>query len=131
MEQIALENAFFKEHLRKAINEIYNKQRAVGLKKMEYSGPSKAKSRGESLRDAINHPHYKLASDIAGAHVTMFYPISMRFVDMKHLNNWRIYNKPIWRTFYKKIFSDMRFEFSDWLKTQTAEAIRKACQPLI
>ncbi len=57
--------------------------------------------------------------DVAGSgsslYATIVYPTYIRFLDMKRLGNYRIYNRPIWGILYRQTLRDIRYEFSDWL----------------
>ena len=125
MEDLLLKGEYLKQQLQKGLNEIFEAQRAVASKKVDRSTKAK-KSRSGALMASLLNPNYKLTTQAAGVHGLITYPREIRFQDMKHLGNWRIYNKQIWRILYKETFRNIRFEFSDWLRTQTITELKDA-----
>ena len=125
MEDLLLKGEYLKQQLQKGLNEIFEAQRGVASKKVDRSAKAK-KSRSGALMASLLNPNYKLTTQLAGVHGLITYPREIRFQDMKHLGNWRIYNKQIWRILYKETFRNIRFEFSDWLRTQTITELKDA-----
>lgn len=125
MKDLLLKGEYLKQQLQKGLNEIFEAQRAVASKKVNRLSQTK-KSRSSELMDSLMHPDYKLSTQTAGVQGIITYPLEIRFRDMKHLGNWRIYNKQIWRILYKETFRNIRFEFSDWLRTQTITELKDA-----
>lgn len=125
MEDLLLKGEYLKQQLQKGLNDIFEAQRAVASKKVDRSAKAK-KSRSGALMASLLHPDYKLSTQAAGVHGLITYLREIRFQDMKHLGNWRIYNKQIWRILYKETFRNIRFEFSDWLRKQTIKELKDA-----
>lgn len=125
MEDLLLKGEYLKQQLLKGLNEIFEAQRVVASRKIDRSEKAK-KSRSGALMASILHPDYKLSAYAAGVQGIVRYPKEIRFQDMKHLGNWRIYNKQIWRILYKETFANIRFEFSDWLRTQMIQELSDA-----
>ena len=101
MEDLLLKGEYLKQQLQKGLNDIFEAQRAVASQKVIRSAKVN-KGRSSALMDSLLHPDYKLTTQAAGVHGLITYPIEIRFQDMKHLGNWRIYNKLIWRILYKE-----------------------------
>ena len=127
MEDLLLKGEYLKQQLQKGLNDIFEAQRAVAGRKIDRTEKAK-RSRSGQLLASILHPDYKLSAFAGGVHGVITYPQEIRFQDMKHLGNWRIYNKQIWRILYKETFANMRFEFSEWLRTQTVKDLQQALQ---
>lgn len=127
MEDLLLKGEYLKQQLQKGLNNIFEAQRAVAGRKIDKSEKAK-KSRSGRLMASLLNPDYKLTSFAGGVNGLITYPQEIRFQDMKHLGNWRIYNKQIWRILYKETFANMRFEFSEWLRTQTVKDLQQALQ---
>lgn len=125
MDDLLLKGEYLKQQLQKGLNDIFEGQRLVASRKIDSSAKAK-KNRSGALMASLLHPDYKLTTQAAGVHGLITYPREIRFQDMKHLGNWRIYNKQIWRILYKETFRNIRFEFSDWLKTQTINELKNA-----
>lgn len=127
MEDLLIKGEYLKQQLQKGLNNIFEAQRSVAARKID--GSEKAnKSRSGQLMASLLNPDYKLSAYAAGVNGVINYPREIRFQDMKHLGNWRIYNKQIWRILYKETFANMRFEFSEWLRAQTVKSLQEALQ---
>ncbi len=127
MEDLLIKGEYLKQQLQKGLNDIFEAQRGVAARKVDNSEKAK-KSRSGRLMASLLNPDYKLTSFAGGVHGVVTYPREIRFQDMKHLGNWRIYNKQIWRILYKETFANIRFEFSDWLRTQLTKSLQQALQ---
>lgn len=125
MEDLLLKGEYLRQQLQKGLDKIFEAQREVASRKIDRSEKAK-KSRSGALMASILHPNYKLSAFAGGVHGLITYPREVRFQDMKHLGNWKIYNKQIWRILYKDTFSSIRFEFSDWLRTQMVKELSDA-----
>lgn len=129
MEEIRLRGEYFREYLQKGIREIYDAQRSVAATKLG-SGQTGRKSRGSLLMESLVNPDYSLTVQGGGVHAVLNYPKEIRFQDMRHLGNWKIYNRQIWGILYRRTFQDMRYEFSDWLRHRVVSQLTEALQPL-
>lgn len=125
MEDLLIKGEYLRQQLQKGLNSIFESQRSVAARKIDRSMEAR-KSRSGVLMDSLQNPEYKLTAMAAGVQGLITYPREIRFQDMKHLGNWRIYNKQIWRILYKETFANMRFEFSEWLRTQTTKGLQEA-----
>lgn len=52
---------------------------------------------------------------------TITYPLYLRFLDMKRLGNWEIYNRQIWGIIYGDVVKRVRYGYRDWLKDRVNE----------
>lgn len=127
MEDLLIKGEYLKQQLQKGLNDIFEAQRKVAGRKIDSSEKAK-KSRSGQLMASILHPDYKLSAFAGGVQGVITYPREIRFQDMKHLGNWRIYNKQIWRILYKETFANIRFEFSEWLKSRMIKNLQEALQ---
>lgn len=127
-----LTSKYFAEHLRKGFRNIFDEQRAIAACKI-YDHEAKTltgyrRSRSHILEQALQNPSYVIQPSGSGVAASVNYPSYIRFLDMKRLGNYRIYNRPIWGILYKQTFQDIRYEFSSWLLKNFGEEIRQAFQ---
>ena len=66
--------------------------------------------------EALMHPQYRISADGPGIKAETTLPTYIRFLDMKRLGNWKIYNRQIWGILYKETLNNTKYEYRDWLK---------------
>lgn len=116
---------YFTEHIRKGFQSILAQQRAIAANKVygheATRTDGRTRSRSHVLEHSLQTPDYTINPDGAGISASIVYPSYIRFLDMKRLCNYRIYNRPIWKTLYKQTLQDIRYEFSDWIRDNFGE----------
>lgn len=127
MEELRIQGQYLRDQLLQGIRQIYAAQRQIASRKMAY-GPAKGRS-GDLMR-SLTSPEYTLTVRDGGVHGRLTYPKEIRFQDIKHLGNWRIYNRQVWGILWKETFRNIRFEFSDWLREKFKERMNEALKPL-
>lgn len=132
MDAAQITSQYFAECIRKGFRTIFAEQRAVAAKKI-YSHEAKTlkgypRSRSHVLEQSLQSPDYTVNPSGSGVSARVNYPSYIRFLDMKRLGNYRIYNRPIWGILYKQTFQDIRYEFGDWLRKNFGEEIRQSFQ---
>lgn len=130
MQDISVVSKYFQEQVRRGFWNAFAKQRAVAQGKIYsrqayYSNDSK-RSRSGSLQKALESPDFKARRAGDGVEAVYRYPTYMRFLDMKRKANYRLYNRPLWRTFYKETIPAIRFEFRDWLAKNFKQDLQQA-----
>lgn len=130
MQDIRIVSRYFQEQIRRGFYSAFNKQRSVAhgkiySKQAYYSNESK-RSRSGNLQQALESPDFKARGAGDGVEAVYSYPTYMRFLDMKRKANYRLYNRPLWRTFYKETIPAIRFEFTDWLAKNFKQDIQQA-----
>lgn len=123
MEDFLLQGEYLREQLQKGLERIFEAQRIVASRKLNQKA---AGSRSSQLMRSLVHPEYRLTARPGAVHGMVRYPREIRFQDMRHLGNWRIYNRQIWRILYKETFADIRYEFSDWLRARVVNSLSQA-----
>lgn len=123
-----LRGQYFKEYLQKGFLRIFEEQRRIAAAKI-YSRKS-ARSRSGALMNALRSPSWSISTAGAGVEARVDYPTYLRFLDMKRLGNYKIYNRPVWGILYKETFRDLKYEFRDWLTSQLHESLTDALNPL-
>lgn len=124
----ALKRQYFTEYIRAGFRDIFKAQREIAYRKTFYAGESSAKSRSARLREALEGVSVQITPSGSGIKATVEYPLFIRFLDMKHIGNYRIYNRPVWGILYRETLRDIRYEFSGWLQKNFGEELAKAFQ---
>ncbi|MDE6235340.1 MAG: hypothetical protein K2M56_06285 [Muribaculaceae bacterium] len=117
MESQGLKVQYFREQLEKGIREIVDRQKAiVAERQLQFGSGGNDRNRGEALMQAVGNPQYSLTQRGNGMELIWRIPLQLRFVDMKHLGDWRVYNRQIWPMMYGRVRSSIIYEYRDWLR---------------
>ncbi len=123
---------YFTEYVNRGFRRIYEEQRRIAAAKIygkqAYRTDGTPRSRSGRLQQALASPTFSITGSGSGISAKAQYPTYLRFLDMKRLGNYRIYNRPVWGILYKETFNDIRFEFSAWLRKNLADSIRESYQ---
>ena len=127
-----LVSKYFTEYIRRGFRNIFEEQRRIAANniygKQAYRTDGSKRSRSGRLQKALESPTLILDGSGSSLSAAVKYPTYIRFLDMKRLGNYRIYNRPIWGILYKQTFRDIRYEFHDWLKKFTTTTISNSYQ---
>jgi len=123
---------YFTEYVNRGFRRIFEEQRRIAAAriygKQAYRTDGTPRSRSGRLQQALASPTFSITGYGFGISAKAQYPTYLRFLDMKRLGNYRIYNRPVWGILYKETFNDIRFEFSTWLRKNLADSIRESYQ---
>ncbi len=123
---------FFTEYVNRGFRRIFEEQRRIAAAKIygkqAYRTDGTPRSRSGRLQQALASPTFSITGSGSGISAKAQYPTYLRFLDMKRLGNYRIYNRTVWGILYKETFNDIRFEFSAWLRKNLADSIRESYQ---
>ena len=123
---------YFTEYVNRGFRRIFEEQRRIAAAKIygkqAYRTDGTPRSRSGRLQQALASPTFSITGSRSGISTKAQYPTYLRFLDMKRLGNYRIYNRPVWGILYKETFNDIRFEFSAWLRKNLADSIRESYQ---
>lgn len=123
---------YFTEYVNRGFRRIFEEQRRIAAAKIygkqAYRTDGTPRSRSGRLQQALASPTFSITGSGSGISAKVQYPTYLRFLDMKRLGNYRIYNRPVWGILYKETFNDIRFEFSAWLRKNLADSIRESYQ---
>lgn len=123
---------YFAEYVNRGFRRIFEEQRRIAAAKIygkqAYRTDGTPRSRSGRLQQALVSPTFSITGSGSGISAKAQYPTYLRFLDMKRLGNYRIYNRPVWGILYKETFNDIRFEFSAWLRKNLADSIRESYQ---
>lgn len=123
---------YFTEYVNRGFRRIFEEQRRIAAAKIygkqAYRTDETPRSRSGRLQQALASPTFSITGSGSGISAKAQYPTYLRFLDMKRLGNYRIYNRPVWGILCKETFNDIRFEFSAWLRKNLADSIRESYQ---
>lgn len=123
---------YFTEYVNRGFRRIFEEQRRITAAKIygkqAYRTDGTPRSRSGLLQQALASPTFSITGSGSSISAKAQYPTYLRFLDMKRLGNYRIYNRPVWGILYKETFNDIRFEFSAWLRKNLADSIRESYQ---
>lgn len=123
---------YFADYVRKGFNSIFQEQRRIAQSKIyskqAYNTNGSPRSRSGCLQAALSSPSLSMTGAGSSLSAAVSYPTYIRFLDMKRLGNYKIYNRPIWGILYKQTFRDLKYEFGDWLKKFTQDSLTHALQ---
>lgn len=123
---------YFTEYVNRGFRRIFEEQRRIAAAKIygkqAYRTDGTPRSRSGRLQQALASPTFSITGSGSGISAKAQYPTYLRFLDMKRLGNYRIYNRPVWGILYKETFNDIRFEFSACLRKNLADSIRESYQ---
>lgn len=123
---------YFTEYVNRGFRRIFEEQRRIAAAKIygkqAYRTDGTPRSRSGRLQQALASPTFSITGSGSGISAKAQYPTYLRFLDMKRLGNYRIYNRPVWGILYKETFNDIRFEFSAWLRKNLDDSIRESYQ---
>ena len=126
---------FVTEILARDMKNIYSAQLLIATKN-EYKEGRELKTRkrrGETLAsqasgvvEALENPNYTIRA--SGESVTVEASIlkKLRFFDMKHLGDWRIYNRQVWGILYNNALIDIKYRYGQKIRDVMGEALQDA-----
>ena len=132
MDSPQIEVRYFEEKLREGIADIIARQKSAAAWREGRTARASGKpgSPGERLSELIAAAPFSVSASATGVTASISYPIEMRFADMKHLANWRIYNKIVWGRLFRDVFQEMRYGFREWLEEQNRKGLLDAINQL-
>ena len=127
-----LVSKYFAEYINRGFKKVFEEQRRIAATKIygqqAYRPDGTKRSRSGQLQKALESPVVSLAGAGSSLTAAASYPTYIRFLDMKRLGNYRIYNRPIWGILYKETLQDIRHEFREWLGKLMHTSISKSFQ---
>lgn len=138
--QIQSENMSRDEFIRRVLERdarnIYRTQELIVSQRIYVSGKElKASQRKKGLRrktgkleDSLASPDFIIQSQGESFILAANYPLYIRFLDMKHLGNWRLYNRQIWGILYNNALRDIKYKYGQFISDTIGDALRAAFQ---
>jgi len=126
---------FVVEVLNRDIDNIYSAQLLIAEKNIRLQGASlkqvkrsgnKIGTRSGELLEALRDPDYSIAGVDGKFQVQAYIPLQARFLDMRHLGNWMIYNRQVWGILYRNSLIDIKYRYGDQIWNQLGSALHDA-----
>ena len=124
-EKMTIED-IFQHHVKEGVRKIFAAQLDIIDKHLYREGKDatlRIRNNGRSIRDrtgamrqAMSNPRYSVGASQAVAEV----PLQLRFFDMRHLGNWRVYNRQVWGILYGHTLREVKYEW----RQEIAERVR-------
>lgn len=125
MNEDLIKQEFIREKVEKDVRTIFEAQLLIARERVytrtRYSregrsfyqekGFGKTLDRDSLLLKALESPQYKIEASGNGVISTSNIPLYMRFMDMKRVGNWQIYNRQVWGILYNNTINAVRYEY--------------------
>lgn len=132
MNEDLIKQEFIRERVEKDIRAIFEAQLLIARERIytrtRYSkegrsfyqeqGTGAALDRDSLLLKALETPQYKIEASGNGIISTSNIPMYMRFMDMKRVGNWQIYNRQVWGILYNNTINAIRYEYGKQVRDQ-------------
>lgn len=82
--------------------------------------------RSGRLEESVTNPDFIIQSLGEQFNMILDYPLHIRFLDMRHKGNWRIYRHPIWGIIYNQTVPDIKYRSKQEVKDSAGNALRNA-----
>lgn len=126
---------FIVEALSRDIPHIYRAQLLIAEKNIRLQGASlkQVKRSGKrigvrsgKMLQALRDPAYSIAGVNGRFRLEAAVPLQTRFLDMKHLGNWMIYNRQVWGILYRNTKPTIKYRYGDTIGDSLGQALREA-----
>lgn len=115
---------------------IYRAQHLVVSQRIYLSGKDlKATKRKKgvekktgTLENSLANPDFHLHAEGEKFILASGYPLYIRFLDMKRLGNWKIYNRQIWGILYNNALKDIKERYGNYIGDTVGDALRAAVE---
>lgn len=132
MNEDLIKQEFIRERIEKDIRAIFEAQLLIARERIytrtRYSkegrsfyqeqGTGATLERDSLLLKALETPQYKIEASGNGIISTSNIPMYMRFMDMKRVGNWQIYNRQVWGILYNNTINVIRYEYGKQVRDQ-------------
>lgn len=132
MNEDLIKQEFIRERVEKDIRAIFEAQLLIARERIytrtRYSkegrsfyqeqGTGATLNRDSLLLKALETPQYKIEASGNGIISTSNIPMYMRFMDMKRVGNWQIYNRQVWGILYNNTINAIRYEYGKQVRDQ-------------
>jgi hypothetical protein len=136
--QIQSENMSRDEFIRRVLERdaknIYRAQELIVSQRIYVSGKElKASQRKKgiqrrtgNLENSLASPDFIIQSKGESFILAANYPLYIRFLDMKHLGNWRLYNRQVWGILYNNALRDIKYKYGENISDTVEKSLREA-----
>lgn len=136
MDKIKLE--FIHREILKGVRKVYRAQYETAAFRLRREGKDKCEVVDEGrpvigrtgyLMRALQSPEMKVWQRNQSNHASLSYPMYIRFLDMKRMGNFKIYNRQIWGILYGETFPTICYGYTDevrkWIKNNMEEIMNQ------
>lgn len=132
------EDEFIRKLLERDVRNIFRSQQLIVSRGIYLTGRSLKASRRKQgvnnrtgeLEDKLTNPEYYIQSLGENFTVAAVYPLYIRFMDMKHLGNLKLYNRVIWGILFNNAYKDIKFKYGDAIRDYVQEALTSAVKKI-
>lgn len=121
---------YYRQYLEAGIREIMTRQRAVISSHIARAGESGvdygSSGRAARLMELLKSSSPEIAREGSGVRASWDVPLALRFADMKHLGNWKVYNRQVWPMMYGEVLQDIKYEYRAWIAANFPELLKQA-----
>ncbi len=79
-----------------------------------------------ALLESLENPHYSISALNGRFIVTSSIVKQVRFLDMKHLGNRRIYNRQVWGILHNNALPDIKYGYGEEIRDTIGRALKEA-----
>lgn len=128
------QDEFIRMVLERDARNIYRAQQLIVSEGIWREGRDlKAKNRGikigkrtGTLERSLSNPNFFIQSEGENFNMILNYPLHIRFLDMRHLGNWKIYRHPIWGIIYNHTIPDIKYKYGQAVADTVGDSLREA-----
>lgn len=128
------QSEFIRAILERDARNIYRAQQLIVSQRIYVSGKDlKAtqrkkgiEKRSGKLESSLANPDFFMKSEGGSFVIAANYPLYIRFLDMQHLGNWRIFNRQVWGILYNNALPDIKHKFGQFICDTVGNALRAA-----
>jgi hypothetical protein len=129
-----IKKEFIVKTLRRDMINIYDAMTLIARKNVYLSGRDLSVSRrpgpsigrrSGALLDTLENKDFAIVSDDDRFLVTARLVKQLRFLDMKRLGNWKIYNSQVWGILYRNTFPDIKYNIGTEVSDHLGHILRQ------
>lgn len=125
---------FIRKVLERDARNIYQAQKLIVSERIYMSGrelKSMQRTKGlqrrtGTLEDSLSSPSFFIKSEGETFTIAANYPLYIRFLDMKHLGNWKLFNRQVWGILYNNALKDIKYKYGEHIADSVGNALREA-----
>jgi len=137
-----VKSSFVVQTLQRDLNNIYDAQLLIATKNTYFEGGElrmkvragkqfSDKRQAKRLIQKLQNPDFVITQSGENFNVVNYIVRELRFQDMKHLGNWRIYNRQVFGILYNNALRDIRYNITNNLHDTLGEKLDKAFQQTV
>jgi len=132
-----IKSSFIAQVLERDLRNIYNAQLLIATKNIYNEGRNlkikvqkgkqfKDKKAAKRLIEKLQNPNFIISQSGENFTITNYIIKDLRFYDMKHIGNWKIYNRQVWGILYNNALRDIKSGIYEKTRDYLGEQLDKA-----